>query len=237
MHYFVSDLHLRDKSQEKYQMFIRFLQKIRNEKTESLFLLGDIFDLWVADHKCFIDTYQDVVNEIQTLVKSGVKVYYFEGNHDLYLKRFWQDTLGCKVYLNELYIPLDGLTFRIEHGDLANPNDKAYLMYRKTLRSQFFNWLAYRISGKLVQDWGLKASAESRKTSNQKRIDTEKILDTYVLQKYQEKPFDVFISGHFHVRLDKKVGSARNINLGWWDEEPMALQLDKGQISWLPVDR
>ncbi len=241
MHYFVSDLHLRDREQEKYQLFLRFLRRIQSKDTKSLFLLGDIFDLWVADHKCFIETYQEIVDEIKNLVVSGVEVYYFEGNHDLYLKRFWQETLGCKVYINELYIDLDGLTFRLEHGDLANPDDKAYLRYRAALRSKFLTWLAYKVPGKLVQDLGLKASTESRKTSSDNRNNIESILDTYVLKKYQEKSFDIFISGHFHVRFDKEIVSSdkpiRNINLGWWNEERMVLVVNKGEISWQAADK
>lgn len=240
MHYFVSDLHLRDREQEKYQIFLRFLKRINTKDTKSLFLLGDIFDLWVADHKCFIDTYKEITEEIKNLVLKGVDVYYFEGNHDLYLKRFWQETLGCKVYINELYVDIDGLVLRLEHGDLANPDDKAYLRYRAALRSTFLTWLAYKVPGKLVQDLGLKASTESRKTSYEKRNNIEGIIDTYVIKKHQEKPFDIFISGHFHVRFDKELmigdKSVRNINLGWWDEEQRALVIDHQKLSWLDLN-
>jgi UDP-2,3-diacylglucosamine hydrolase len=241
MYYFVSDLHLRDEAEKNYQSFLAFLRRINSPSTKALFMVGDIFDLWVADHSCFINTYKDIVAAVHELTKNNIQVYYFEGNHDLYLKGLWEDEMGCKVIANHLSITLDGVKFRIEHGDLANPEDKSYLRYRAVLRSSFFNWLAYKVPGKLVQDLGLKASRESRKTSVAKRERVEKILDTYVNELSKTELFDVFVSGHFHERIDKVLSSSgkqvRNINLGWWKDERKVLVFNKGDLSWLEVDR
>lgn len=236
MHYFVSDLHLRKSTDKNYQLFLSFLKNINKSETQTLFMVGDIFDLWVADHQCFIDTYKDIVDAVHALTKNKITVYYFEGNHDLYLKGLWEEKLGCKVIANELDITLDGLRFRIEHGDLANPEDTSYLRYRAVLRSRFFNWLAYRVPGKLVQDLGLKASTESRKTSSTKREKIERILQAYLQELSKTKNFDVFVSGHFHERIDSQVTynnkRMRNINLGWWNEEPLVLVYKSGEFSW-----
>ena len=89
--YFVSDIHIMSPSCERARAFLDFLRSLSAaEGTTHLVLLGDIFDLWVADHDYFIKKYGDIIDEIRRLTEEGVEVSYFEGNHDLHLRYFWE---------------------------------------------------------------------------------------------------------------------------------------------------
>src|SRR5689334_4808271 len=103
--YFVSDLHLTDPSDSKSKLFVRFLDDLLaqsrggvGEKPTHLFLVGDIFDLWIGSHDYFRQTFSEVVEAVSRLVQAGLQVHFFEGNHDLYLKTFWHDQLGVVVH-------------------------------------------------------------------------------------------------------------------------------------------
>ncbi len=63
--YFVSDLHIGSPSDSRARLFLEFLKNLGGgEDASHLFLMGDIFDLWVAAHSYFVDKYQPITDEI-----------------------------------------------------------------------------------------------------------------------------------------------------------------------------
>lgn len=94
---FFSDLHLSSMNDPRAgSRFFAFSRCLKGENCSHLFLLGDIFDLWIGDHAYFREAYAPIIDEIQRLVSEKVDVHYFEGNHDLYLKSFWDGRLGVE---------------------------------------------------------------------------------------------------------------------------------------------
>lgn len=151
---FVSDLHLTSPDDFKTKVFVEFLRTLlRDSKTQtvSLFLVGDIFDLWVGGHRYFVSRFQNVVDAIGALVKAGVSVHYFEGNHDLHLGRFWRDQVGAEVHTDSGVFRIGRYDVRVEHGDLINPEDKGYLFLRRFLRSGPLKFLSLHLPDRIVK--------------------------------------------------------------------------------------
>jgi len=231
---FVSDLHLVGPEDSKTRLFTSFLRKLPQENVTHLFLVGDIFDLWVGSHDYFADRFRDVVAAIQDLVRAGIEVHYFEGNHDLHLEKFWAEKIGAHVHADDATFELAGRTVRVEHGDLINPDDKGYLFLRGFLRSNVMTFLAHNLPEKLVHLIGERASSASRDyTSNAKAKPVDEIRQ--LIRQHAEaqshlNDFDLIVTGHVHVTDDFTfdVGGrpVRSINLGSWFETPRALVLD-----------
>ncbi len=233
--YFVSDLHIASPADPKAQLFLDFLKGLSTEADAShLFLLGDIFDLWLADHGYFIERYRPIVDEIVRLKQDGVDIHYFEGNHDLHLGRFWADELGLRVHDGPLHIELAGRRLRLEHGDQMDPDDRGYRFLRWFLRTPPLEFLIFHLPGKIVAMIGERASVVSRSyTSETKTItDDDAIakIRAHAAKAYVERPFDIIISGHLHVRDDYEFetasGRARSVNLGTWLSAPCYFRLD-----------
>ena len=233
--YFVSDIHIMSPSCARARAFLDFLRSLSAaDGTTHLVLLGDIFDLWVADHDYFIKKYGDIIDEIRRLVQEGVEVSYYEGNHDLHLRYFWEDRLGIRVHGGPAYIELGGRTVRLEHGDQMDPDDKGYLFLRWFLRTPPVRFLVRHLPGSLIARIGDRASAASRDyTSNTKTIDREAAIGkirAHARQACAEKPFDLIISGHVHIRDDCQLEaggtSFRSVNLGSWLDAPCYFKLD-----------
>lgn len=238
MYYFLSDIHLRDDEEENTLKLSGFLDTLNLDNCKKLFLLGDIFDLWVADHKVFKIKFKNLLESFKRLSKEGVEVHYFEGNHDLYLEKFWQKEMGFFTHKTAKYFELEGLKFRLEHGDEANPKDLSYLRYRRFLRTPFMNFLAYRIPGAWIDNLGLKASKKSRQSDHRYPWNVKEVLRNHIQNLIdQGESFDVLITGHMHERIEEDfmVGSKtiKNINLGWWGEEAKILKLEDGHFSWI----
>ncbi|HVK60507.1 MAG TPA: UDP-2,3-diacylglucosamine diphosphatase [Bdellovibrionales bacterium] len=238
--YFVSDIHLVSPAEEKTEVFNRFLQSIAAggslEKATHLFLVGDIFDLWVGNHRYFSDKFHTTVELIRALAMAGVQVHYFEGNHDLHLDRFWQERLGIKIHADAESFDLAGLRVRIEHGDLINPEDEGYLFLRWFLRTSPMTLLAHSLPAPLVRLIGERASQASRNyTSTAKELPKDqirKLIRTHAERVGSVSPFDLIITGHVHVEDDFRFKVAgremRSVNLGSWFDGPKAFVLNEG---------
>jgi UDP-2,3-diacylglucosamine hydrolase len=242
---FLSDLHLKGADDPQTLRFQRWLEAIAPAEVSHVFLLGDIFDLWVAEHLYFQDQYQGVCQQIRRLTGAGVEVHYFEGNHDFHLTRFWEGELGVRVHPDIYFCELGGLRLRIEHGDLMNPEDTGYLLLRWFWRNPVITWLAHNVPGPVVGWVGEKSSSASRKRSSRLRVnrDTQivEMMKTHTVKTYSERPFDVLISGHTHVLTDLVVAvgtqgqKARLINLGSWFQVPHYLVMQGQELQFIQV--
>jgi len=251
---FVSDLHLIGPDDSKTRLFTKFLTELYSDVRErvttsetsqkmQLFLVGDIFDLWVGDHDYFSKRFANVVEAIRSLVKSDVEVHYFEGNHDLHLTKFWQDQIGAHVHQESGVFKIGALTVRIEHGDLINPDDHGYFFLRGFLRSKLMTFLSMNLPAVAVKAIGERASHASRGyTSNAKGKSAEEIrqlIRAHAEEQSQKEIFDLIITGHVHVtddftfKVDDR--NVRSINLGSWYEPPKALVIDESGIQWKPI--
>ncbi len=226
--FFVSDIHLKDSEEPSSQTLLGFLFQLENsldskDPATHLFLVGDIFDLWISSHPFFVAKFQKIVDQLQKLKNRGLEIHYFEGNHDLYLKDFWESSVGIKVHPRAEVFHLGSFRVRVEHGDLINPEDKGYLFLYGLLRTEPLPWLAKNLPSSVVKFIGTRASGASREyTSTAKSLHEEKIRDLirqHVLR-IQNQKFDFIVSGHVHVRDDQSFEiegrRVRSINLGAW---------------------
>lgn len=233
--YFVSDLHIGSPTDSRAALFVEFLRNLGGSGNAShLFLMGDIFDLWIAAHRYFIDKYRPIIDEIARLRDQGVEIHYFEGNHDLYLRHYWGEEMGLNVHEGPAYLELGHRIVRIEHGDQMDPEDRGYRFLRWFLRTPPLKFLMPRLPGALVVRIGKKSSRTSRvytsETKTITREDTIRKIRTHAETVYEEHPFDLIISGHVHVRDQYLVQDGqiafKSVNLGTWLDTPCYYQID-----------
>lgn len=236
--WFISDIHLKSPKERNGEILLRFLRSLQQQPDPSdsvLFLLGDIFDLWIGGHEVFADRYRPIVEDLKKLKQMGFRVVFIEGNHDVHIEQYFGLRLGFEVHVEAQVYDLNGLKVRVEHGDLINQGDRAYLRYRSTIRHPLMKWLAQNVSGRFWNWLGEKASAESRKHSSKYREDKEQELIGYIRDHAQKlvesESLDVVVSGHMHVfddwvAVNSKGRSLRSFNLGsWLSDEVKVLHL------------
>lgn len=244
---FVSDIHIASEGDPKQAQFCEFLDRCLALKPRHLFLVGDIFDLWIADRLFFIERYQALVDRLSRLIAAGVQVHYFEGNHDLDLDVFWKKDVGARTYEQAAYFDLAGLKVRVEHGDQMDPDDKGYLFLRWFLRTPTLRWAGRHLPDVLVKAIGERASRASReytstvKTSSDERA--REVMRRHALFAYREMPFDLLVSGHVHVKEDARLTSEegrtlRYVGLGTWLSEPVIFRLENsGQAEFVTLEK
>lgn len=228
--YFVSDVHL-DVSM-KSPRALKFLKWIRTiiqeKKVTHLFLLGDIFDLWVGEKPIFIQAYKEFIEALKTLQKQGVEIHYFEGNRDFLLRSFWEEKLHIFVHEKARYFQLGSLMLLLEHGDQIHSQQYFYFFWKWWIRTSFMKYVMSCVPQKCLLFLGQKIGRTSRVLRNNKSLSLLKMrfyIKKHLQKSFRKRNFDLFISGHFHLKDDVifrfQGHKVRALNLGSWLDSPV----------------
>src|SRR5512135_2607795 len=145
--------------------FLRFLES-EKKRMGHLVILGDLFEFFFGFKKnsstekpSFFSDYLPVLNQLQRLHHEGIRIKYFEGNHDFSLHSFFREQLEMEV---EVYP--DGGEERlgenrafIAHGDLSNPRQWAYRAFRRILKNpltyRLIEFVGPQVSRRVARKW------------------------------------------------------------------------------------
>ena len=152
--YFLSDFHLgapdHASSLEREKIIIRFLDEIKNDASE-IFLVGDMFDFWHEYRKVVPKGYVRLLGKLAELSDKDIPLHFFVGNHDMWVKNYFQQELNMQVYFEQKEFERSGKKFLIGHGDGLGPGDHGYKRLKKIFRNPVCQWLF----GILPPAWGV----------------------------------------------------------------------------------
>jgi UDP-2,3-diacylglucosamine hydrolase len=222
--FFLSDLHLGTptpaESFSREKKVIDFLDSIFH-KTESLFLVGDIFDFWF-DYKTVVPKgYVRIMAKLAQFSDAGIPVHYFKGNHDMWLDGYFENELGFTVHDDNYVFSAHGKTFLVGHGDGKGPDDVGYKRLKKIFRNPLcrwaFRWLHPDIGMAVAHAWSKRSRyATGEKLEKFSGVENEWLVH-YVRRKQQHNPADFYIFGHRHLPLEIAIDeNTKYINLGDW---------------------
>ena len=222
--YFASDQHFGvpnlQESRKREEKFIRWLDGIKKD-AQVLFLMGDLFDFWHEWKYVVPKGYIRVLGKIAELKDSGIAIYFFVGNHDLWMKNYFEEELGIPVYFEKKYYEISDKKFLLAHGDGLGPGDKGYKRMKKIFTNPLAQWafrwlhpdIAMRIANYMSQKNKLISGVEDQKFLGEDK----EFLIQYSKEKLKTENIDYFVFGHRHLPLifDLEKG-AKYINLGDW---------------------
>jgi len=221
--YFASDIHLGTPSytasREREDRVIRWLDMIKQDAAE-IFLIGDVFDFWFEYATVVPKGYVRFLGKLAELTDSGIKLYLFKGNHDMWMFDYLKQEIGATIISDELVIERNGKKFYLHHGDGLGPGDGMYKILKKVFRSGFCQWMFARIHPNLgvgiANRWSRKSRSEGDKTEHL-RTNQHEWLVAYSQELLKNTHYDYLLYGHRHLPLDIKLdGNSRYINLGDW---------------------
>lgn len=222
--YFLSDFHLGAPNPEaslvREKKIIHFLSSIQ-ESAEEIFILGDLFDFWFEYKYVVPKGYTRILGKLAEISDAGIKIHFFVGNHDMWMKDYFQKELNIDVYFEPKEFTYNNKKFLIGHGDGLGPGDKGYKFIKKVFRHPVSQWsfgmLPPVIGMGLANYFSRKSRAKTGESNETFLGEDSEWLVTYCKEVLQEKHFDYFIFGHRHLPLDIKLNeTSRYINLGDW---------------------
>ncbi|WP_297334602.1 UDP-2,3-diacylglucosamine diphosphatase [Flavobacterium sp.] len=222
--FFASDQHLGAPTPElsfpREKKFVKWLDTIKDE-AEAIFLLGDLFDFWFEYKTVVPKGFVRVLGKLAEIRDSGIPVYFFTGNHDLWMHDYFEKELDIPVYHRPQEFTFNNKRFLIGHGDGLGPGDKGYKRMKKVftnpLSKWLFRWLHPDVGVRLAQYLSVKNKLISGDADVKFLGEENEWLVQYSKRKLETKHYDYFIFGHRHLPMQIKIGeNATYINLGDW---------------------
>ncbi|MEL4307014.1 UDP-2,3-diacylglucosamine diphosphatase [Joostella sp. CR20] len=222
--YFASDNHLgaptRAESAEREKKFVAWLDIVKKDAA-AIFLLGDLFDFWFEYKTVIPKGFTRTLGKLAEITDSGIPIYYFVGNHDLWMNGYFEEELNIPVYHSPKEFTFNNKSFFIGHGDGLGPGDKGYKRMKKVFTNPvakwFFKWLHPDFGVKLAQYLSVKNKLISGDEDIKFLGEDNEWLVQYCHRKLQDKHRDYFVFGHRHLPLEIKLqDNSTYINLGDW---------------------
>lgn len=222
--YFSSDNHLGaptpEESKPREEKFVNWLNSIEKDAA-AIFLLGDLFDFWFEYKHVVPKGFVRVLGKLAQLRDSGIPIYFFVGNHDLWMDDYFEKELNIPVYHQPQEFSFNNKQFLIGHGDGLGPGDKGYKRMKKVFTNPFSKWL-YRwlhpdIGVPLAKHLSVKNKLISGDEDAKFLGEENEWLAQYAKRKLEQKHYDYFVFGHRHLPMKIKVGeNSTYFNLGDW---------------------
>jgi len=222
--FFASDNHFGapnlEKSREREKIFVNWLENIRKDAA-AIFLLGDLFDFWFEYKKVVPKGFVRVLGKLAEITDSGIPIYFFVGNHDLWMRDYFEKELNIKVFYRPKEFEINGKTFFLAHGDGLGPKDFGYKRMKKVFTNSFakylFRWLHPDIGVAIAQYFSLKNKLISGKEQKKFLGKEKEFLIKYCERKLKKRHRDFFIFGHRHLPISINLNEkSQYINLGDW---------------------
>jgi UDP-2,3-diacylglucosamine hydrolase len=222
--YFLSDFHLgvpnAAASLEREKAIVRFLEKVKYDAAE-IFLVGDMFDFWFEYSTVVPKGYVRILGKIAELTDAGILIHFFVGNHDMWMKDYFQEELNVPVYFEPKAFEFYGKKFYIGHGDGLGPGDKGYKFIKKIFRNKICQWafgiIPPGIGMGLANYWSQKSRSAAGAEPELFLGEEREWLLIYSREVLEKEHFDYFIFGHRHLPIDFMLKeNSRYINLGEW---------------------
>ena len=102
---FASDFHLgmpnAEASRHREEKLVNWLSKFQHDVDE-IYFLGDVFDFWFEYKRAVPKGYIRLFGKLAEIADSGVKLYFFKGNHDMWMFDYFEKELGAQIVSNEI---------------------------------------------------------------------------------------------------------------------------------------
>ncbi|HEX5026370.1 MAG TPA: UDP-2,3-diacylglucosamine diphosphatase [Agriterribacter sp.] len=222
--YFLSDFHLgvpdHATSLMREKRIVRFLSGIQ-EEAAAIFIVGDLFDFWYEYKKVVPKGFVRILGKMAELTDGGIPVYFFVGNHDMWMSGYFENELNIPVYHEPKEFQFNGKNFLIGHGDGLGPGDKGYKFLKKIFRNKACQFLFGILPPYIGMGIAHRSSKTSRAVTGEDDArflgEDKEWLITYCKEVLQQKHYDFFIFGHRHLPIDFALKeNSRYINLGDW---------------------
>jgi UDP-2,3-diacylglucosamine hydrolase len=221
--YFAADFHFgapnSQESEKRELLVINWLDEILKDANH-LFLLGDIFDFWFEYKGKPPAVYALFLQKLAELRKKKIEIYFFTGNHDMWVKNYLTDVLGIHVFKKNQNFIINNKEFLLGHGDGVGKGEFGYKCLKIFLNCKINRWLFGLIPPKTGFAIAHFFSKKSRAmTPEHKEIflgNDKELLVQFCFQYLVNHNIDYFIFGHRHLPLEIAVNNAIYFNVGDW---------------------
>jgi UDP-2,3-diacylglucosamine hydrolase len=139
----ISDVHLQESQPVNFLAWRHFLE---NSPADAIFILGDLFELWVGDDALSISAemnlatrheglhFEDRCTRVLHYCAERVQLYFMHGNRDFMIGEGFLKTAGAQGLTDPTVLAIGGQRILLTHGDALCLSDTEYLAFRAKVR-------------------------------------------------------------------------------------------------------
>lgn len=193
---FISDLHLSDERKNITELFINFLDQ-RASKADALYILGDLFEVWLGDDAVKPD-YQHSLSKMKQLADNGLPLYFMSGNRDFLMTKKFTELSGAILLTEPTTIDLYGTPTLLMHGDTLCTDDVEYQKFRTMVRDPSFisEFLSKSVEERIAISTKYREISKTETAS--KEMDIMDVNQQQVEDSMVEYQVNQLIHGHTH---------------------------------------
>jgi len=196
---FISDLHLQAGQQATFAAWQCYMAQTQ---ADALFILGDLFEVWVGDDITQAPNHPEgaFARQCQKILKTTaarLPVYFMHGNRDFLLGEAFAKDCGLTLLPDPTVLSFDTQRCLLSHGDALCLADVDYQQFRQQVRSETWchAFLAKPLAERQAIAHDLRAQSEARKSSGATYADVDTPMALQWLEAAQAR---TLIHGHTH---------------------------------------
>ena len=222
---FISDCHLDASRPEVTAVLADFLER-RAEKARYLYILGDLFEVWLGDDNPAPE-HQGVIRLLRQLAQR-TELFFMAGNRDFLLGEVFAAQNNITLLEEPHLLNLGEQKVALVHGDLLCTDDHDYQAFRAVVRSP--DWQSDFLSKPLAERQQVAADlrSQSAEAMTEKSMQIMDVNPAAVQNCFHDNQVSVIIHGHTHrPAVHHYEANLTRYVLGDWDQEP-------SYLSWQP---
>jgi UDP-2,3-diacylglucosamine hydrolase len=167
---FLSDVHL-DASEAA--TFNAWAQHLNTTPADALFILGDLFEVWIGDDTQ--DHFHLQCMEVLRVVAKRIPVFFMCGNRDFLVGSQWLQSTGVQGLQDPTVLELTEQKILLSHGDALCIDDTDYMAFRQQVRSSAWQetFLAKPLSERQQIAKDLRAQSKARQQTQTDYLDVD----------------------------------------------------------------
>jgi UDP-2,3-diacylglucosamine hydrolase len=233
---FISDLHLSESEPATFNAWQRYMC---STNADAVFILGDLFEVWVGDDSMRAGVSSSSVNlnfeERCTLVLQAagkrLNLFFMHGNRDFLVGKQMMATCNATLLDDPTLLTFQQQRYLLTHGDMLCLADTQYLAFRDIVRQPA--WQQAQLAKPLAerQVIGRHMRLESQK-NQQKLLEYADVDTTAALAWLQAANAKTMIHGHTHKPAEHDLGNSfKRVVMTDWDLKATPNRAEVLQLS------
>lgn len=228
---FISDLHLQAAELQTFEAWAAYL---RSTPANAVFILGDLFEVWVGDD-VLSDPLSFEARCAQVLLSAAPQrtVYVMHGNRDFLMGTALMHACNTELLSDPTVLTFANQRWLLTHGDALCLDDKPYQTFRSTVRGPAWQqeFLGKPLSERQSLARGIREQSEARKRTQASYADVDSVAATeWLVQAHASH----MIHGHTHQPATHRLPDKKErVVLSDWD---MLATPPRAQVLRIAID-
>ena len=217
---FISDLHLQPGEPATFSVWQQYLQ---HTPADAVFILGDLFEVWVGDDVVQAGGIASRPNfearcaDVMHTAAQRLALFFMHGNRDFLVGDALMARCHAQLLADPCTLVFAGQRWLLSHGDALCLDDVPYQQFRRLVRSAAWQttFLAKPLAERQTIARQMRQQSDASKRTATAFVDADTALSRQWLQ---DASAHALIHGHTHLPADYLLGPAHTrIVLSDWD--------------------